>query len=283
MILYFIKEAFKSIGRAKSSFFLSFLSSVLAVLLVNTTLYTLEFSNNFQRQLKDKVTINLILADSLPDAAIQVIKSHIVSKNFAKSVKYLNKDDAANKFIAETGEDFRKILDYNPLPASFLVSPKDEYLIQDSLDIIVNGLKSIDGIDEVVFQKALTFNLLNIINKVKLYIYSISIVLIIVSFYLIYSSVKNITNLRMNEIDTMKLVGAKLSTIKIPVILSGVITGLIAGITASAIFLSFIYYLDNLFYKIEYFQVYVLISVFVGPIIAVFASIIALRKITLKV
>lgn len=283
MLIFYIKEAFKSIGRAKSSFFLSFLSSVLAVLLVNFTLYTLEFSNTFQKQLKDKVTINLILADSLPDVAVETIKETLNKKNFAKSIRYLNKDEAAKKFIMETGEDFRKILDYNPLPASFLLGIKDEYMMQDSLDHIVAGLKNLDGVEEVVFQKDLTFNLLSIINKVKIYIYSISIILLFVSFYLIYSSVKLITNLRMTEIDTMKLTGAKLSTIKVPVILSGVITGLIAGISASALFMSFIFYLDNFFYKAVNFQLYIMVSIFIGPLIAIFACIIALRKITLKV
>jgi len=283
MIIFYIKEAVKSIGRAKSSFFLSFLSSVLAVLLVNFTVYTLEFSNNFQRQLKDKVTINLILADSLPEAGIHSIKDYVIKRNFAKSVKYLNKEEAAKKFIQETGEDFRKILDYNPLPSSFLVGVKDEYMVQDSLDNVVDELKLLNGIDEVVFQKDLTFNLLAIIEKVKFYIYSVSAILLLVSFYLIYSSVRHITNLRMNEISTMKMVGAKLSTIKIPINLSGIITGALAGITASVLFTMFLFYLDNYIYMAANFRYYILISVLIAPLLAFFAGIFALRKITLKV
>jgi cell division transport system permease protein len=283
MIIFYIKEALKSISRAKSSFFLSFLSSALAVLLVNFTLYTLEFSNNFQRQLKDKVTINLILEDSLPAQGLRSVKEHIIKRNFAKSVKYLDKEEAARKFIDETGEDFRKILDYNPLPASFLLGVKDEYMVQDSLDMIIADLKKIEGVDEVVFQKDLTFNLLSIINKVKIYIYSISLILLLVSFYLVYSSVRHITNLRMNEIDTMKLVGAKLSTIKIPINLSGIITGLMAGITASLVFMSFLFYLDSFIYQTPNFRFYILISLFIAPVLAFFAGLLALRKITLKV
>jgi len=283
MILFYIKEAFKSIGRAKSSFFLAFLSSVLAVILVNFTLYTLEFSNSFQRELKDKVTVNLILADSLPDVAVQSIRESVLHNKYIKSIQYLDKNEAAKKFIEETGEDFRKILDYNPLPASFRLGIKDEYLVQDSLDMVINSLKKIDGIDEVVFQKNIAFNLLSTINKVKLYIYVISIILLLVSFYLIFSSVRHLTNLRMNEIATMKLVGATLFTIKIPILLSGIITGIIAGITSCALFTPFLFYLDSFVYKTGIFPVYVAISIFAAPVLALFASFFALRKITLKV
>jgi cell division transport system permease protein len=283
MILFYIKEAFKGIGRAKSSFILSFLSSALAVLLINITLFTLEFSNNFQKQLKDKVTINLILDDSLPQAAVQSLRDSINNKRFAKTIQYLNKDDAAKKFIQETGEDFRKILDYNPLPASFLVVLRDEYLVQDSLDVLVRSLKSIDGIDEVVFQKDIASNLLTSINKAKIYIYSISAMLLLVSLYLVYSSVKIITNQKTIELDAMKLVGAKLSTIKIPIILLAAFIGILASITACGLFISFLMYLDNVIYKVGNYPMYILTSFIIGPLIGILAAIVALRKISLKI
>ena len=85
----------------------------------------------------------------------------------------------------------------------------------------------------------------------------------------------------------MKLVGAKLSTIKIPIILNGVVAGLLSGILA---FVAFWF----LFTKVSSFSLivdlieqhgylYILLLLVTGPVLSFLVTVYALRKITLKI
>ena len=52
----------------------------------------------------------------------------------------------------------------------------------------------------------------------------------IISFYLLFSTSKIIISQKMVQFNTMKLVGAKLSTIKTPLLITGIILGFIASL-----------------------------------------------------
>ena len=116
MITFWIKEAFKSIGRAKSSFILSLISTSISVLLIVSSIILIRLSNRFQTNLKEKLNINIFLKDSVSKNSINNIGKILNGKEYINSVKFIDKNDAAESFIKDTGEDFRKILDYNPFP-----------------------------------------------------------------------------------------------------------------------------------------------------------------------
>jgi cell division transport system permease protein len=105
--------------------------------------------------------------------------------------------------------------------------------------------------------------------------------------YLVYATIRLIINSRMIAFETMKLVGAKLSTIKIPVLLNGLIAGIIAGILAFFIsnfvyqYISFVEAFKILLIK-DYVE-YLLIIFFTGPLLVILVSLLTLRKVSLKI
>jgi cell division transport system permease protein len=287
MIIFWIKEAFKLIGRAKSSFFLSLISTSISVLLIAACVIIIQASNTFQKNLKESVTINVFLNDSIGNAETSKVKKEIENKNFVKSVIYIDKKQAAENFIKETGEDFRKLLDYNPLPASFLVNIKGDFVQQDTLKKIINDFSKINGVDDVSFQQEFIYSILHFLEQIKKYIFIVTAVLFFISLYLLYSTVKLITTSKYEEMETMKLVGSKLSTIKMPIILNGVLIGLFASIIAVGIFWILLSYFNYYFHLHEIIQFrlrYFLAGLFaLGPVLGFFVSLVSLRKITLKV
>ncbi|MCH7772916.1 MAG: hypothetical protein IH784_00720 [Bacteroidetes bacterium] len=134
MIIFWFKEAFKSISRAKSSFFLTLISLTLAVILIEASITALKLSEIFQKKIKSNINVSLFIKDPFNENNIKDYKSELSRKNYIKSVKYVSKDEAAKSFIRETGEDFREILDYNPLPASFVVNLNTDFVSEDSLN-----------------------------------------------------------------------------------------------------------------------------------------------------
>ncbi|MCH8034262.1 MAG: hypothetical protein IH950_10985 [Bacteroidetes bacterium] len=287
MIIFWFKEAFKSISRAKSSFFLTLISLTLAVILIEASITALKLSEIFQKTIKSNINVSLFIKDPFNENNIKDYKSELSRKNYIKSVKYVSKDEAAKSFILETGEDFREILDYNPLPASFVAKLNTDVISKDSLNSVINNLFSLKWVDEVVFKDSFVYRLLSYLEAGKNYLFITTAILILIAVYLVYSTIKLITNNRMKELETMKLVGAKLSTIKMPIILNGLITGLLASIISIAAYY-FIsiqvdqYYLVNKFIIAnKYF--YVATLLIIGPVLSFLVTVYSLRKITLKI
>jgi len=213
--------------------------------------------------------------------------SELQDKIYTDSVEFISKDKAAEQFIQETGEDFRKILDYNPLPASFVVQISESFANSDSLNNIIKDLSSMESVDEVVFKEGFIYKLLNYIDTVKIYIFLITLLVSMVAIYLVYATIRLIINSRMIDFETMKLVGAKLSTIRIPVIVNGLFAGLFSGIFSYLVFLFIkkqlliVEALGIMFSR--YMFEYNLIIFLTGPALVFIVSVFTLRKVSLKI
>lgn len=248
---------------------------------------TIQISADFQKDLKNNISVNVFLKDSLSRQEISDIETSIKHKKSVNTVKFIDKEEAALKFIKETGEDFRRILDYNPMPASFLITFKENYVDPDSLNSIIPVFSKIQGVDEVVFQQEYVKRVLVYLSTFKKYLFIITFILFLISVYIVYSTVKLVTALKLEEMETMKLVGAKLSTIKIPIVLNGVFIGFLASLITISIFMLYVTYVDRYISLLKIFNLrnefYLTGIILTGPFIGLMVSIFSLRKITLKI
>ena len=287
MILFWLKEAIKLIARSKFSFILALVSITLSVILITLSVFIIQFSNHFETQLKSNIVISVFVKDNIPQNDIDSIKLELANYKFINSTEYVDKEKAAELFIKETGEDFRKILDYNPLPASLNLKLKKEFADKDSIKIILSELKLLTWADEIVFRQDFYQKILSYIDQAKIYIFSLTGLIFLVSLYLVYSTVRLILSSKYSELETMKFVGAKLSTIKMPIILNSAITGFLAGILSlSACWILYTYgkiYLGSIDQLLQDKFLLVGLLLMLGPFIGVLVTLISLRKISLKI
>jgi cell division transport system permease protein len=287
MILFWIKEALKLIARSKFSFLLALISITLSVILITISVFIIRSSNHFEDELRGNIVISVFIKDNISNNEIEEIKTDLAQLKYLSSSEYINKDKAAEIFIKETGEDFRKILDYNPLPASFNLKLKSEYADRDSINKIIKNLSGYKWSDEVIFRQDFYQKILSYIDQAKIYVFALTGLIFLVSLYLVYSTVRLILNTKYSELETMKFVGAKLSTIKMPIILNSAITGLLAGLIAlGTIWLLYFYVkefvitIDTIIpNKIEF----VVLLLALGPVIGILVTVLSLRKISLKI
>ena len=287
MVLFWLKESYKSIGRAKSSFILTLISLTLAVLLIEASIITLQLSSLFQKNLKNNININVFIKDPFDVKDVPKFESDLKSSKYVTSVNFVSKDEAAKTFIRETGQDFRDILDYNPLPASFVVKLNADVVTKDSLNSAVNSLSKFNWVDEVVFKNSFVYQVLSYLDTGKKYLFIITGILILIAVYLVYSTIRLITVARMRELETMKLVGAKLSMIKLPIIFNGILAGIIASLIA--VILYYIVFMQiRQYYTIEKFILenmyfYIITILGIGPVLCSLVTLFSLRKLTLKI
>ena len=287
MILFYFSEALRSIKSAKTSFLLTTISLTISALLILFCFITLQISDYYSTSLKSNIKINVFIKEAANKNEQEKLLDELQKKNYSGKVEFISKEEAAEKFIKETGEDFRKILDYNPLPASFVVKVSQEYANSDSLNFIIKDLSGLAMVDEVVFKEGFIYSLLNYIDRAKIYLFILTTIVFMVAVYLVYATVRLIINSRMNEFETMKLVGAKLSTIKIPVVLNGLIAGLISGILA---FIMFNFFQEQIksfgsLIKIvnENMLIYLMVIFLTGPLLVILVSVFTLRKVSLNI
>jgi cell division transport system permease protein len=286
-MLFIIKESIKLISRAKISFILSLISTSISVILIVASLFLLLLSEEMESKIKRNISINIFLEETVDKDEAKEIEKKLNNTHYINSLIFIDKEKAAENFIKETGEDFTKILDYNPLPASFKIFLNAEYTQTDSIETIISALSEIEGVDEVVYQHQFVNKILTHLNSIKQYIFIITAALLIISIYIVYSTMQLIINSKYDELDTMKLVGAKISTIKLPIILNGIFIGIFAGLLSLALFYFIFQYLDlflvSIGIELMYKQYYLLVILIVGPLLAVLTSIVSLRKINLKI
>lgn len=287
MIYFYFSEALRSIKSAKSSFILTTISLTISVLLILFSVITLQISDHYSSSLKSSIKINIFLKESFTKNDEEKFLIELQEKVYSDTVEFISKDKAAEQFIQDTGEDFKKILDYNPLPASFVVRIDETYANSDSLNHIIQDLSSLEMVDEVVFKEGFIYKLLTYIDTIKIYLFLLTILFSLVALYLVYATIRLIINSRMIDFETMKLVGAKLSTIKIPVMLNGIIAGIISGVATYLVFIFFkeqlnIYEaLRNIITR-NLFE-YLMIIFLTGPLLVFIVSAITLRKVSLKI
>ncbi len=214
----------------------------------------------------------MFIQDSVASNKLSKIKSKILKIDEVKKVKYFSKKDAYTKFVKMTGNDFKNILETNPLPRSYSISFKNS-INKSKIESIILTLKSIDGIEDVIYDYNLTFTVLEYISSMRIIVFVLTIIFSLVSFYLLFSTSRLIISQRMQQYSTMKLVGAKLSAIKIPLLITGMILGVISALFCIVTF-DLLYFGFKTFYPSIRFDNYiyiinfgfVLLGLLFGPI-----------------
>lgn len=286
MITFYTKEALRIFKRSPFASVVIISVTTIAILMTSFSILVLQLSNKFSQRIKKSIEVTVFLENFIDSSRIQSIKEEISNQPNVASIKFISKEDAVKEFIRETGEDFRDVLTENPLPPSFIIKFKPEKISYENISTEINRIKSISGITEVVYDNEFIIKILKYLKSGQLIVYIFSILLILLSIYLVYTNSRIQIEANKNLYQTMKLVGAKLSTIKIPIILYGILIGVISGIICVGINyileLLLITLLNNIKFSIVFKSSYI-IALFTGVILGFIGSYFSSRTISLTI
>lgn len=287
MMTFILKESLKSITTAKLSFILSSIAGIISIFIVSIVILLMGFSDSIENRIKEKITFTAFLQDSLTEIQTTQVKQAISDFNFVKSINYIDKQKAEEIFVQQTGEDFRGILDYNPLPASIEIKIKPEYLTDAEIQNVEARLNRVENIDELVIQKDFIVTLLYWLRTVKFYLLITGILLFIIALYLVFSMNKIIIHNKTRQIETMKLVGARDAVIKLPYIVNGLVIGLLTSVFCIIFYKVIILFLNfemkDLFMSSIDSMVFLISIILSGLLLGFLGSLLALGKISVKV
>ena len=201
-------------------------------------------SNSLANSFKENFSVSIFFKEDAKNIEITQLQNEILMSDYVEKLKYVSKDEAVLIMKDEYGQDFIKELGFNPLVNSIDLNLKSEYVEATLLDSISRLIENKNYVDEIVYDK----NLINIINdnikRISLWLMPSIIILLIITFLVINSSIRLSIYSNRQLIKTMQLVGATKALIRKPFIKINIFLSLISSIISISAIILLIYYID---------------------------------------
>ena len=204
--------------------FVLFLLGVLGLFLIN--------GKKIASHFKEQIAMSIYLKDNAKDIEITQLQKKIQLDSATKSINFITKEEAAEKYIRDIGEDFLEFLGYNPLLNSIDINFNSNYVNTANLEKRKKEIESIDFVDEVVYDNPLVKLLDENIKKITLILLFITSIFVLIAVILINSSIRLSIYSKRFLIKTMQLVGATKSFVRKPFIWNHVRLGIISSIVS---------------------------------------------------
>jgi cell division transport system permease protein len=196
------------------------------------------YSDELGRLVKENVKIQVYLKNQLEEKDIKAIEKQLIQSNFIlkdasrKPLIFVSKEEAAKRFIQDTGEDFQKFLGENPLRDAYLVSVDPAFHSREKLAVIKADVEKMKGVFQVYFVESLIESINKNIAKIGLVLLGLASVLLLVVVLLINNTLRLALFSQRFLIRSMQLVGATRTFIQGPFILRAFLHGALAGLIA---------------------------------------------------
>lgn len=250
--------------KTRSTFFTSLFSISLVLYFLGICMIAALAGKLIVDTAKEELELKVLISDEAPLSRIQDIRKEIEGIRGIKSLRFLTKDQAGKEFIATTGDNFREALgNFNPFMASFNIRLNKDYVNRDSLKRFQQLILEYPEVAEVDYPIDLISQVdenTHVLAQIGLLI---GIVVIIITYFLIYGTVKLSVHSKRLMIRTMQLIGATAGFIRKPFVRSGILQGFTGGIIASLLLLAGqlilvqqFPFLQDLFLHYEFLSVY---------------------------
>ena len=272
--------------RFAGSYFVSLMSIMLVLFVLGMYAFVMIYTDRLLSYVKENIGFEIVIKSDAKESSIISLKDELSKKNYIKSAEYISKEEATNRMKEDLGEDFLQWLGdvENPLLPSIDVRFIADYANSDSMAMVEKWIGKKTIVKEVIYQKTLTNTINDNINKIKIILFAISLVLLLIAITLISHTIRLSIYSKRFTVRTMQLVGATEGFVMKPFLktfmLQGFIAASIALILITAVLFGIKDYLPEMnmsqgngYIIIVYFSVVIL-----SLILTFFSTIFSMRK-----
>jgi cell division transport system permease protein len=234
-----------SARRSKPSYAMAIIGVAFVLLMLGWIGWLLINAKQLGDYFKENIEVRAHLSQTYTSQDSATLMNFISAQPYVKSYEFITKEKAKTIYEADGNEDWEKILDHNPLPASVNFKIRSEYANPDSLTKISNAIASNIYVSDVNYPKSLVANLNNIIRKISIVLLIIAVIICVVVIILIDNTIRLAMFSNRFLIKTMQMVGATRWFIAKPMDLRAVGNGAISGIIAIAGIIAFIFFVER--------------------------------------
>ena len=241
-------------------------------------------SNSIANSFKEDFSVSIFFKENAKKIEIIQLQNELLMSSYIQKLKYISKDDALLIMKDEYGQDFIQELGFNPLVNSIDINLKSEFVEASSLDSISAIISKKKYVDEITYDKNLINSINNNIRRVSLWLMPSIMILSIITFLVINSSIRLSIYSNRQLIKTMQLVGATKSFIRRPFIRTNILLSIISSLISISILILLIYYIDSNISFVENIKLQSLIMLFIiiislGLIISYISTFLATQNI----
>lgn len=198
-------------------------------------------ASKLENYFKGSVQIHAFIREGSPDRDIDSLERFVTSRPYARNVEHVTKEMARAKFIGDGNEDWNKVLDYNPLPASidFYLDPL--FVNKDSIANIITEVKQHFIVSEIKYPDAVVSGLNQVVRKFEILLLAFAAILALIAIILIDNTIRLAMFSNRFLIKTMQMVGATRWFISKPFDTKAILNGLLSAVLAIAAIILIIY------------------------------------------
>ena len=241
-------------------------------------------SNSIANSFKEDFSVSIFFKENAKKIETIQLQNELLMTSYIQKLKYVSKDDALLIMKDEYGQDFIQELGFNPLVNSIDINLKSEFVEASSLDSISAIISEKKYVDEITYDKNLINSINNNIRRISLWLMPSIMILSIITFLVINSSIRLSIYSNRHLIKTMQLVGATKSFIRRPFIRTNILLSIISSLISISILILLIYYIDSNISFVENIKLQSLIMLFIiiislGLIISYISTFLATQNI----
>jgi cell division transport system permease protein len=217
-------------------------------------------ANSLTRMIRENVSMQIFLNRTVSENEKIQIQKTLAGKDYVAVVEdqpqisFISKEEAAEEFIEDTGEDFTQFLGENPLRDAYVININTEFQDTEALAKVKLDIERMNGVFEVTYVENLVRSINQNLAKVSLVLLGFAVLLVIIVAVLINNTIRLALFSQRFLIRSMQLVGATAGFIQRPFLRRSFMHGVLGGILASILLLFVLQYLNQQIEDIEQLQ-----------------------------
>jgi len=232
---YTLRESISGFKRTKLSTFVSIVTISISLLLLGIFAVITINTSRFIDTLRNKVEMEAFLQEPITRGELADLIEKVTEIPGVGQVIYVSKEEAAQTFKEQFGEDVQSVLEFNPLPPSLKIFLEEQYRTAARASEVYEKLKTTKGVESILYRKAL----LEFIDQKTATVHNITLglglLISLSAIFLVSNTIRLAIYAKRRILRTMDLVGATPGFVRLPFLLEGIIQGLIGGIAAACV------------------------------------------------
>lgn len=232
-------------------------------------------ASSLTRMIRENVTMQVFLNRTVSENDRIQIQKTLATKDYVAvvegqpQVSFISKEEAADDFIEETGEDFRQFLGENPLRDAYVININSDFQDSEELAKIKLDIERMSGVFEVTYVESLVRSINQNLAKISLVLVGFAALLIIIVAVLINNTIRLALFSQRFLIRSMQLVGATAGFIQRPFLGRSFLHGVLGGILASVLLFFVLEYANQQIEDLEQLQDTILILGLMGVLLLI--------------
>ena len=229
-LLFLLTESLRALLRAKLPAIISSITIGIALVIFSLAYFTYENLLGYSHQFKSRYQIEVFFYNDLDLNAGRDLFNTILIMNGIEQGEFIDKERASKLFNSFFHENIEDIIGENPLPMGGRFDISKDHRNAEEMQHIVQQIRTLGGVDVASFQHGVISRVDSIIENILGISLALGISIFIVSVVLVSNTIRLIIHTKQETIETLHLLGATHSFIRFPLVVEGIIQGLLGTV-----------------------------------------------------